>query len=134
MTQIEESEAKEKYNGVAVKYADELHEARMSIRQQTKHEDRTLEARFPPHHRSGLGVALEYERMGNVPVSDELQTRADDFAIEFEHLGITLGTVIHNIDLKQTPSQELIQFIRETLLERKVVFFRDQNLRIIRCI
>jgi taurine dioxygenase len=36
--------------------------------------------------------------------------------------------VIHGIDLKRIDSPEPIRFIRDVLLERKVVFFRDQNL------
>jgi taurine dioxygenase len=100
----------------------------MGIRLLVKDEAHNLEDLFPLHNRSGLGVNREYERMGNKPVSDELQARANIFGVEFEHLGITLGTVIHNVDLKGVLSQELIQFIRDTLLERKVIFFRDQNL------
>jgi taurine dioxygenase len=87
-----------------------------------------MEKLFPPHNRAGLGVALEYERMGNRPVSAELQARAEGFGVEFEHLGITIGSVIHEIDLKDKPSDALIQLVRDTLLERKVVFFRDQHL------
>ena len=73
-------------------------------------------------------MALEYDAMGNQPVTSELQARADRLGITFEHLGLTLGTVIHNVDLKQELSAELIRFIRDTFLERKVIFFRDQNL------
>ena len=76
----------------------------------------------------GWGVALEYERMGSRPVSEGLQARADEFGFELEHLGITLGTVIHNINLKGELTSDLIQFVRDTLNERKVIFFRDQHL------
>jgi taurine dioxygenase len=57
-----------------------------------------------------------------------LEQRAADHGIEFEHLGLTLGTVLHNVDLTVTPTSELTQLIRDTLLERKVIFFRDQHL------
>ena len=116
------------YNAVATKVAAQLHAARLKIRQQNAEEERPIEKRFPPRSRVGLGVALEYERMGNQPVSNELASRAADLGVELEHLAITLGTVLHNVDLKGDPSDELITFIRHTLLERKVIFFRDQNL------
>ncbi len=116
------------YNVIAVKTAARLQEARLAIRSQFDPEERPREKLFPSHNRPGLGVALEYERMGNRPVSAELQARAEGFGFEFEHLGITIGTVIHNVDLKGTPSEGVIRFIRDTLLERKVIFFRDQQL------
>ena len=126
MVQVNTVDKHDHYNDVAVKYAAKLHEARTAIRQQSA--EPNLDQLFAPRNRAGLGVALEYERMGNTPVSAQLLERADDFGVEFEHLGITLGTVLHNVDLKDTPSPELIAFIRATLLERKVIFFRDQNL------
>jgi taurine dioxygenase len=118
----------EAYNAVAVKTAERLHEARLAIRSQVEATEFTREKVFPSYNRTGLGVALEYERMGNRPVSASLQERADGLGAEFEHLGITIGTVIHKVDVKGTPSDELIQLIRDTLLERKVVFLRDQHL------
>jgi taurine dioxygenase len=66
--------------------------------------------------------------MGNQPVSDALQARAEELGIRFEHLGLTLGTVLHDIDLKGQLSETQVSFIRDTLLERKVIFFRDQHL------
>ena len=81
-----------------------------------------------PFDHTALGVHLEYERMGNQPVSDLLQERADAAGIEFEHLGLTLGTVVHNVDLRVAPSAELTRLLRDTLLERKVMFFREQHL------
>ncbi len=116
------------YNSVAVKTATRLHQARLAIRKRFEATERPMEKLFPPHNRAGLGVALEYERMGNRPVSAELQSRAEEFGFELEHLGVTIGSVIHKIGLKGTPSDEVIRFIRDTLLERKVVFFRDQHL------
>jgi taurine dioxygenase len=66
--------------------------------------------------------------MGHRPVSEELQTRAGEFGFDFEHLGTTIGSVIHGIAVEQLDSSELIRFVRDVLLERKVVFFRDQHL------
>jgi taurine dioxygenase len=116
----------EAYNAAAIKTAEKLHAARQTEKKSAA--ELPLEAVFPSFNRAGLGVALEYERMGNRPVSAALQAQADAFGYEFEHLGITIGTVIHNIDLHQSLSAEQVQFVRDTLLERKVIFFRDQHL------
>lgn len=117
----------ERYNEIAVRTANRLHEARLALRRGLAR-DRPIEKVFPPHNRPGLGVALEYERMGDRPVSESLQSRSDAFGFELEHLATTIGTVVHGIDLRGNPSDELIAFVRAILLERKVVFFRDQHL------
>jgi taurine dioxygenase len=126
MTQTEDTH--QHYNAVAVQTAEALQEARQVVRERLGGRDIPREKLFAPFERAGLGVALEYERMGNRPVSVGLQTRADAFGFELEHLGTTIGSVIHGIDLKQTDSPDPIRFIRDVLLERKVVFFRDQHL------
>jgi taurine dioxygenase len=128
MAEAISSQDQEKYNAVATRFAGQLQEVRSAIRQQHSSVQRSREQIFPPQNRPGLGVAREYERMGNRPVSEQLQARADDFGVEFEHLGITIGSVLHNIDLKNSLSPEQTRFVRDTLLERKVIFFRDQNL------
>ena len=116
------------YNEAAITVAERLTAARSAQRKKLR-QDRALEDRFPPFNRAGLGVALEYERMGNQPVSDELLERAESsLGVRLEHLGITLGTVVHGIDLKRELSAETVRFLRDVLLERKVIFFRDQNL------
>ncbi len=43
-----------------------------------------------------------------------------------EHLGATIGTVVHGLDMANTTGEE-IAFLRRLLTERKVIFFRDQN-------
>ena len=70
-------------------------------RQRNAENTRSREDLFPVFDPTGLGVALECEKMGNQPVSDELAQRARSLGVEF---------------------------VRATLLERKVIFFRDQNL------
>ncbi len=120
------------YNQAAIQVAERLTTAR-AARQAAAQSDavdsgRPLQDRFPPFNRAGLGVALEYERMGNQPISDELLARADAQGVALEHLGITLGTVIHGIDLSRKLDAETVGFLRSLLLERKVIFFRDQNL------
>ena len=121
-------EEQTQYNAVAQKYSEKLVEFRAAARGKPGTQDLPIESLFPAFNRAGLGVNQEYERMGNQPVSDELQASADEFGASFEHIGLTLGTIIHGIDLKKPISPECVKFIRQTLLERKVIFFRDQNL------
>ena len=121
---------KRDYNEHAIRTAEKLTAARKAAAK------RAWESSPPPAredlfhdgNRSGLGVALEYEAMGNQPVSDDLQSRADAFGYRFEHLGTTIGTIIHDIDLKSDLSEEQVKFIRDTLLERKIIGFRDQHM------
>lgn len=122
-----ESERQTTYNQVAIETAQQLGQARQSIREQ-RTETKPREQLFPAFNRTGLGLALEYERMGNQPVSDSLLNQAEALGASFEHLGVTIGTIIHGVDLKQAMSPELTQFVRSCLLERKVIFFRDQYL------
>jgi taurine dioxygenase len=116
------------YNEVAVRTAEALQEARGETVDKFGGVEIPREKLFPSFERAGLGVALEYERMGNRPVSEDLQKRTDEFRFEFEHLGTTIGSVIHGIDLRHLDSPEHVRFVRDVLLERKVIFFRDQNL------
>ena len=119
---------KEEYNEIAIQTAEGMEEVRRAVRKAAPGEDRPRDEGFSSTNRPGLGVALEYERMGNRPISKSLEARAEKFGFDFEHLGITIGSVIHGIDLKRAGDPEQIRFIRDALLERKVVFFRDQNL------
>ena len=122
------SEKQVQYNRVAKKYSEKLVQHRAGVRKKSGGTARTVESLFPDFNKVGLGVHLEYSRMGNQPVTDQLQARAEALNIDFEHLGLTLGTVLHNVDLKDPVTPELVAFIRDTLLERKVIFFRDQHL------
>ena len=122
------SEKQVQYNRVAKKYSEKLVQYRAGVREKSGATARPVESLFPDFNKVGLGVHLEYSRMGNQPVTDELQGRAEALNIDFEHLGLTLGTVLHNVDLKDPVTPELVAFIRDTLLERKVIFFRDQHL------
>lgn len=116
------------YNDVAIRTAARLHEFRRSNNDMTVRRDRPLVELLPDADRTALGAATEYEIMGNQPVTDELAAAAADHGIEFEHLGMTLGTVLHGLDLGRPASNDLVAVIRRTLLERKVIFFRDQHL------
>jgi len=87
--------------------------------------------RFPEHNRLPYGVYLEWQAMGEQPVSDVLAKAARSEGLSFEHIGLTLGTVIHGVNLSEPLSKTLIQCIRQTLLERKVIFFvTNRSLRI----
>lgn len=119
---------KKLYNEAAVRTAEGLYAARRSLYREFAEKKVSKDQLFR-FDRTGLGVALEYERMGNRPVSESLQARADELGLELEHLGLTIGTVIHGIDLRGALDDEKIRFVRDTLLERKVIFFREQPLR-----
>ena len=107
MTSADMSSQQEEYNLVAKKYAERLVEFRVAAQQAAGGGEKPAEALFPAFDRTGLGVAREYERMGNQPVSDDLQSRADAFGVSFEHIGLTLGTVLHGIDLSKSLSNAL---------------------------
>ena len=47
---------------------------------------------------------------------------------EVEHLTPTIGSVIRGIDMSRAQTLDEIDFIRQALLDRKVVFFRDQDI------
>lgn len=113
---------------IAIEIAEKLHAARTTARPDPESAETPVEKVFPAFNRTGLGIALEYERMGSRPVSDSLEAQAKKLGAKFEHLALTLGTVIHNIDLTSPAAPETTAFIRQALLERKVIFFRDQNL------
>jgi taurine dioxygenase len=123
-----EAGAQSAYNQAAVEVAQRLVSARAERRDSTPVSDRTVADRFPAFNRAGLGVALEYERMGNQPVSDGLLEQAEAHGVALEHIGITLGTVVHGMDLRNTLTADAVKFLRNLLLERKVIFFRSQNL------
>jgi len=46
--------------------------------------------------------------------------------LTLEHLGATIGTVVHGINMGNATDQE-IRYVYSLLLERKVIFFRDQH-------
>ncbi len=118
------------YNEIAIATAARLHDLRTAAAAARKKSDRparTLDQMLPSFDKTALGVAAEWEQMGERLVSAELEAQAQALGARFEHLGVTLGTVIHDVDLTNR-TDDLIAFIRATLLERKVIFFRDQNL------
>ncbi len=121
-----ESSLSETYNARAIGIAAELDALRRP--KPEPRPVRTIEELMPPHDNVPVGIAREYEAMGNQPVTDALAAEASALGFELEHLGLTLGTVIHGIDLNGDLDERTIAFVRATLLERKVIFFRDQHL------
>lgn len=57
-----------------------------------------------------------------------LMKNAEALGLAIEPLSPAIGSVIHGIDLTQPVSDELAAVLRETLVERKVLFFRDQDI------
>jgi taurine dioxygenase len=117
-----------KYNRDAIAIAEQLHTIRQQVQREKIANQPALDDLFPDFNRVPVGVLKEYERMGFSPVSAQLSDLAKTAGVTFEHLATTLGTIIHGIDLKDKLSPDLLQLIRGTLLERKVIFFRDQHL------
>ena len=114
MSEVTKAE-NEQYNSVARKYAEKLVEFRRASQKAAGVSEKTIEALFPSFNRIGLGVNVEYARMGNQPVSAELQARADGLGVVFEHIGLTLGTILHHIDLKVPLAEELTLLVRKPL-------------------
>lgn len=128
MSEHTQDSGQQRYNDIAIATAEKLDLIRKTFRRKRATSPPSLEILFPDHNRVPVGIAQEYERMGNRPVSELLAALADDEGAELEHLGLTLGTVVHGIDLKAPFSDARIAFLRSVLLERKVIFFRDQHL------
>jgi alpha-ketoglutarate-dependent taurine dioxygenase len=77
------------------------------------------------------GVMAELRRIdpsGQRQVSRATEARCTALGWILEHLGVTIGTVIHGPDLSEAQSEEMIGAINDVLLERKVVVFQGQSL------
>ena len=79
---------KRDYNEHAIRTAEKLTAARKAAAKRAwkSSPPPAREDLFHDGNRSGLGVALEYEAMGNQPVSDDLQSRADAFGLSLIHI------------------------------------------------
>ena len=77
------------------------------------------------------GVMTELCRIdpsGMLQLSPALAARCDAHGWRLEHLGVTIGTVIHGPDLRVPQTEQEIETMYDVLLERKVIFFREQDL------
>ena len=76
------------------------------------------------------GVAAELRRIdpsGRRQVSADVEQRCAEQGWELEHLGVTIGTVVHGPRLSEAMSSAQISTLNAVLLERKVIFFRGQQ-------
>lgn len=98
----------------------------------TSTEDTNLRelGRLAPQYLIGSAVQTELQRLdptGQDVISSDIRSRCKAEGIKLEHLGVTLGTVIHNVDLRHLTESKL-KLIKDIFRQRKVVFFRDQKL------
>ena len=114
------------YNQQAVEISKRVHAERQLGNRKALNHERSIEEKFPRDYRPGFGVAMEYKKMGNQPMSPETQRLADSLNLDLEHIGITLGTIVTGLDLKKTLDDLLINCLKHIFLERKVIFFRNQ--------
>lgn len=64
------------------------------------------------------------------PVKPETPALVTPKGLELVHLGTTIGTEVHGVDLTQPLSDETLQFLKALMLQRHVIFFRDQDISI----
>ncbi len=81
---MSEATAHDEYNSNAEQFANQIHSARANHARKTG--ERPAEELFTPFNRAGLGVFLEYERMGNRPVSEALESDAVEHGLELDTL------------------------------------------------
>ena len=75
------------------------------------------------------GVAAELRRIdpsGRRQVSRGVEARCAALGWTLEHLGVSIGTVVHGPALAEEQTAEQIATLYVVLLERKVIFFRGQ--------
>lgn len=116
-----------RWNELAIRWSERVHAFHTAAAPSEPPPPKRLEELVSAANQCAVGAAREFDRMGRRPVSTELEARACELGIGLEHLGLTIGTVLHDIDLRELSTDE-VRFVRDALLERKVVFFRDQNL------
>jgi taurine dioxygenase len=59
---------------------------------------------------------------------EPLDAAAAERGFRLEHISPSLGTVVHGIDLRTLPDSATHAFLYDLLVQRKVIFFRDQDL------
>ena len=59
-----------------------------------------------------------------------LESKNDTFGFELLHLSPSIGTEVHGIRLDQNLDDEVIAYLADLLVERKVIFFRDQPITV----
>ena len=64
------------------------------------------------------------------PLSEQALLKATDLNFDLLHLSPTIGTEVHGIDIGADLDSETIDFLSNLLVERKVIFFRDQDISV----
>jgi len=64
------------------------------------------------------------------PLSEQALLKAADLNFDLLHLSPTIGTEVHGIDIGADLNSEIIDFLSNLLVERKVIFFRDQDISV----
>lgn len=64
------------------------------------------------------------------PLSEQALLKATDLNFDLLHLSPTIGTEVHGIDIGADLDSETIDFLSNLLVERKVIFFRDQGISV----
>lgn len=64
------------------------------------------------------------------PLSDQALFKSAELQFELLHLSPTIGTEVHGIDIGADLNAETIDFLSNLLVERKVIFFRDQDISV----
>jgi taurine dioxygenase len=78
---------------------------------------------MPPHGKEATMSVAAVKELKELP--DDLEIPR---GVELDHLAPVIGTEVHGIDLRQALSTENVRFLKRLLLERKVIFFRDQDI------
>ena len=73
----------------------------------------------PQLDRKANAVASEIDR--TLAARQELEWEAESLGFTLEHLGMTIGTVVHGADLTVAQTPEQVAFFHNVLRERKVV-------------
>lgn len=64
------------------------------------------------------------------PLSEQALLKATDLNFDLLHLSPTIGTEVHGIDIGADLDSDTIDFLSNLLVERKVIFFRDQDISV----
>ena len=86
------------FNTSAIQTAESLTARRLERKVEAEN---SPSARFPDHNRLPYGIYLEWQAMDERPVSGPLVEAARSEGLSFEHIGLTLGTIIHGVDLRE---------------------------------
>ena len=87
MSEHTQDSSQQRYNDIAIATAEKLDLIRKTFRRKRATSPPSLEILFPDHNRVPVGIAQEYERMGNRPVSELLAALADDEGAERQSRG-----------------------------------------------